>query len=319
MNTIKFNDIRNLDFHRLSGSGYIMNEDYSDLIHQYGSFVTKPFFLLSPTFNSITGEKRYRFVIVEINGNCFLLPYKVVNILNIRQIRIFCDYGIFKGNREFRKILSALLKLDFVKIIMYGGVYCTERKPKKLVEYNDYYFDYSEKCDYYKSSRFRSSSYINKIESNKNFQVSYSSSENADDMMMVRDAWRLGEERRGIKINSKLDFYTNKFFYSQKDNIRFISIRYKGNIISLQVFLLTKEHSYAECIFILHIWDFGDDDDLRKALGSITDIQRYYAWKYLNQQDGIERLYMAGCSKGNNRLLKHKERICDGKIEYFII
>jgi hypothetical protein len=50
-----------------------------------------------------------------------------------------------------------------------------------------------------------------------------------------------------------------------------------------------------------------------------VEIQKYLSWEHLYNHNGITHVYMAGCRPSEHRLLAHKKRISDGKVEYFIL
>lgn len=96
-------------------------------------------------------------------------------------------------------------------------------------------------------------------------------------------------------------------------------IYYKSRPISCQSFILEKEYGYCDCLFIHHIWDDDGDKILHRITQNITEIQKYMCHFFLYLREGIQKVYIAGCQPDEKRLLKHKQRISDGKIAYYLL
>ena len=86
------------------------------------------------------------------------------------------------------------------------------------------------------------------------------------------------------------------------------------------MFLVDDEHGVCDCLYIHHIWDDGGDPVLHRITQNITEIQKYlcHLHFYIRESGLFQTVYLAGCRPSEHRLLKHKERISDGKITYYL-
>ncbi len=279
----------------------------------------KPFYHLSPTYNTVTGDKQFRFILVRIEGDKVLVPYKVIQILKTKQIRFFnkpvsCDGNTEHENAVFHKLNS----LPFVKFVLTESERVDGCEP--LFEYDDYYFTLDDKTDKYASGKYRSKNYINQIFSNKDVRFEYVKTTDIRQLRLLREQWKSGMAERGSSVSKHDDKMFDDIMSADRDNRRYILIYYQSILISMQIFLIDEEHGWCDCLYIHHIWDDNGDPVLHRITQNITEIQKYMCHLFLYlREGGIRAVYLAGCRPSEHRLLKHKERISDGKVAYYLI
>ena len=285
----------------------MLNNDYADKIKQFYERIDKPFYNLSLDYNTMTKESKFRFLLISIGEDKVFAPYKVIQLMKTKQIRFF-GFPISESKNESneRKVFEALKKMPFVKFVF------TERisGASRLTEYDDYFYDLDNPK--FETSRYRSKNYINKLFTNKDVQIAFTESPYSAAFQELRKAWKLGMEARGSKVSTASDRCFTNIINSRNKNLRFISVFYKGKLLSLQVFLIHEV--YSDLLYIHHLWA-GEEKGI---LSNIVEIQKYLSWKFLFER-GIKRIYLAGCRPTEHRLLKHKQRTCDGRIEYYIL
>ena len=295
------------NFRWFASNRNILNNDYADKIKKFYERIDKPFYNLSLDYNTMTKESKFRFLLISIGDDKVFAPYKVIQLMKTKQIRFF-GFPISESNNKSNecKFFEALKKLPFVKFVFTERISGASRLP----EYDDYFYDLDNPK--FATSRYRSKNYINKLLANKDVQIAFTESPYSAAFQELRKAWKLGMEARGSKVSTASDRCFTNIINSRNKNLRFISVFYKGKLLSLQVFLLNEV--YADLLYIHHLW-MGEEKGI---LSNIVEIQKYLSWKFLFEQ-GIKRIYLAGCRPTEHRLLKHKQRTCDGSIEYYLL
>lgn len=295
------------NFHWFASNRNMLNNDYADKLKQFYERIDKPFYNLSLDYNTMTKERKFRFLLISIGEDNVFAPYKVIQLMKTKQIRFF-GFPISESKNESNahKVFEALKKLPFVKFVF------TERisGASRLTEYDDYFYDLDNPK--FATSRYRSKNYINKLFASQDVQIAFTESPYSAAFQELRKEWKLGMEARGSKVSTSSDRCFTNIINSRNKNLRFISVFYKCKLLSLQVFLLND--SYADLLYIHHLWAGEEKGILR----NIVEIQKYLSWKFLFEQ-GVKRIYLAGCRPTEHRLLKHKQRTCDGKIEYYLL
>lgn len=320
--TVAYDMLPNLDFKYFATNGNRLDESFSGALQPYyDQYVRnghKPFYNLSLAYNTITEDAKFRFLLVTIRGTQVFAPYKVIQILKTRQIRFFgWPTSDNKDDVGESLVYQKLKELPFTRFVFTSTR--TTAGVKRLVEYDDYFFSLNDKDGVYSTSKYRSKNYVNRLLNCGDVEVKFSILPKAMDFINLRNEWKAGMIRRGSTVSPKSDVAFYKTVSSGHCDLRYLAIYYKGKAVSLQVFLLSQGFSFADCLYIHHLWESDGDETFKKILGNITEIQKYLAWEYLYKHGGIERVYLAGCRPSEHRLLAHKERISDGKIEYFIL
>ena len=313
--------VKSYVFDDFKNKGYILNEKYLDVLSKYLDLYQnlngKPFYNLSLSYNTIMNDKHYKFLLVKIDDDVVFAVYKVIQIVKTKQIRVI-GFPVSKNqNTKHQELLTRVFEsFDFTKLV-------TSKKSSgniRLIEYDDYYINLEKRKELYETSRFRSKYYINKIEKSDKVKITYSCLIVKKDAVEIRKAWVRGMAKRGSVVSSENSRKFYRLISSSHQNLRFLGIYYKGILISLQVFLLSIDNKYCDCLYIHHLWsDYEQYDETTvMILKNITKIQNFYAWYFLYKNAGINTMYLAGCRPSERRLLAHKDNICDGKIEYYI-
>lgn len=324
-------ELENSDFTFFAKNTNIMNDDFSNSLNPFISKYLlngiKPFYHLSLKYNTISKSNKFRFIIVKFNRDIVFVPYKIIQIIKTKQIRFFYFPISINSNKDNSdKVFDILIKKNFVSFVVTESelndieIRRNYLSIKRLFEYDDYFYQLDNK-QHYLTGKYRSKNYINKLLNSQNVKIQFQDicdTKTTNDIFDLRNIWANGMEERGSVISKDSDSLFNFFCRSNDTNIKKILIYFNGTLISLKVFLCDFERCYADCIYIHHFWE-SDNDEQHKILQNITEIQKWLSWKYLYQDNGIKTVYLAGCRQSEHRLLKHKERICDSKIQYSII
>lgn len=302
---IEFKNQSKLKIENIDEINLFFNSEYNNKF--------KPFYHLNPLYNTILNNNQFQYIVVDFEDDKIMICYKIIQIMKLKQIRIIgLPISLNKNKEKINIVCEHLLSLDFVRIVtMNENIF----EGSKLLEYNDYYYNY---LDHNFNGKFRSKHGINKMLNNKDFKIIAKNNVSIDFIKELRDAWVIGMKENGSDVSnqSTKDFY--KIVQYEDEDILNIILTYKSNPISIQTFLINKTLKYADCLYINHLGrEVLNDIDLTLILKNICDIQNYIAYKELQKYD-ISNVYIAGCRPTEKRLLKHKERISDGKIEYYI-
>lgn len=318
---VRFDELRTHDFDWFKSNPNFLCASYDDALSPYYDIYkqrgVKPFYHLSPTYNTVMNDTHFRYLIVRFGGDKVFVPYKVIQILKTKQIRFFNKPVSRDGNTEHENaVFYKLNSLDFVKFVLTESERMDGYEP--LVEYDDYYFTLDDKDHKYNSSKYRSKNYINQIFSNKDVTLEYGCTADAKQLLSLYEVWKNGMIKNGSVVTKSNDKQFTDLMFSTNIKIQYIVIYYKSRPISCQSFILEKEHGYCDCLFIHHIWDDDGDKILHRITQNITEIQKYMCHYFLYLREGIQTVYIAGCRPSEHRLLKHKQRISDGKIAYYL-
>ena len=295
------------DFSWFASNPNILNNDYADKVKPFYERAGKPFYNLSLDYNTMTKDSKFRFLLIDEGEDKVFAPYKVIQLMKTKQIRFFgFPISEISNKANEQKVFDALKKLPFVKFVFSEKISGASRQ----TEYDDYFYELDNPK--FATSRYRSKNYINKLLANPDVQIAFTQAPYNAAFQELRKAWKEGMEARGSKVSPVSDRCFTNIINSRNKNLRFISVFYKGKLLSLQVFLLKE--AYADLLYIHHLWK-GEE---KRILSNIVEIQKYLSWKFLFEQ-GVERVYLAGCRPTEHRLLKHKQRTCDGRIEYYLL
>ena len=324
-NVYSFGELDGLGFDGFKSNMNILNESFYDDVNPYYAIYAqrgvKPFYHLSLAYNTAMDDKQFRFVLIDMgDGDTVFVPYKVIQILKTKQIRFFNKPVSKNGNTEHEQtVYDKLMSLGFVKFVL-TGIENPDKSGENLVNYNDWYFQLDDKDAKYGSSKFRSKNHIIFIFNNSDFDIRYTDTINAKQMLELHNIWKVGMINNGSTVAATNDKAFNNVIMSGNENLRYIVIYYKSVPISLQILNFAKEHGFCDCLYIQHIWNDGGDIILHKVLQSMTKIQKYLLWKYVWNREHTPRVYWSGFApKETARMLPHKERNSDGKIEYYLI
>ena len=302
---IEFKNQSKLKLENIEQINLFFNSEYNNKF--------KPFYHLNPLYNTILNNNQFQYIVINFDNDKVMICYKIIQIMTTKQIRILgVPISINKIKKNIKIVTDHLNELEFVRIVtMNENIFDGEL----LSEYNDYYYDYSLRSF---NGKFRSKHGINKMLNNKDFKIIVENKTSIDFISKLRESWISGMIKNGSIVSDKStkDFY--KIIQYDNNNILNIIITYKSNPISIQTFIISKELKYADCLYINHLGrNESQDENLMLVLKNICDIQNYFAHKELLRYS-ISDVYIAGCRPTEKRLLKHKEKISDGKIEYYI-
>lgn len=326
--TIQISEIGGKDFAFFSKSTNIINNNFKDVVDLYNKEnKTKQFYHLSPSFNTIINNKDYKFIIVEIDGQTYYYPYKVVQIVKTKQIRFFDipvsytksfeenDFGIAK------RIITELSTLDFVRFVYKKQftVYFNDlknRKQTRLKSFDEFYYYIKDKDCLYENNKWKRKHYVNLLLSSKDFVIDCSSVLNKKETMDLRKEWMDGMSLKHDNVRPSTERAFERFvsFGCCGKNIKILSIYYKKKIIAQEIFLIDENARLCESLYCTHIFDYGNDIVLKHIVNRMVAIQKFVSWKYLKEY--VDVVYIGTGS--NNNLYDHKRRTTDGLIEYYI-
>lgn len=308
------------DFYDFKNQKKIKEENEQEIYSYYKnrySCDNPPFYHCVPIYNTIINNNQFMYIVVEFDNDSVYFQYKMIQILKTKQIRIIDTPISINGITDNETIVIKKLKqIGFVKFV-YKENFINKNisNDGECSEYNDYYYNfYNNKYN----GHYKQKHYINKMKNNKDFKISIIVSVDKKYISPLRDTWVKGMCENGQKVQSKntKDFY---LITQQEDNrVVNIIISYKNQPISIQTLLIDNIIKFQDCLYINHMGRINSEDhELNMVLKNMQDIQNYIACEYLCSI-GIKKMYIAGCRPNEKRLLKHKEKISDGVIRYYI-
>ena len=315
-------ELSNAGFEQFKSSN-ILNDDYGNVISEFygklydGQF-NIPFYHCLPVFNSIVGEKKFKFAVVNIGDDEIFFAYKVIQILATKQVRVF-DLPISRlsNNENVEKIIRILRKKDFVKFAFLD----VHSKPfdiskcQRLVEYDNYYYHNTLAANIRNDKKRKYG--INEFNASGDFAVSLTNTIPLSELRDIRADFNAYLVSRGSKINKNDDKEFFAICTSNEPRVCIMAMRYKNMIIHLTVMYVVEELGVAYTIYDIsrHTYDKGDAVLKRAISHNMTEKTRYFTSLLL---PNINVIYVLGCRPSEKRLLEHKAQTCDGKIEYYI-
>ena len=277
-----------------------------------------PFYHCLPLLNTATNNHEYRYMLIDIEDDVVFIAYKVIQIMTTKQIRVFDIPVSKKGNLTNSKMVIETLKSKhFVKFAVqkcflefYEGL---DYNP--IEGYNNYFYSNSILASLPK--RKLRGWRIKNLLDDKDFSFCLCDSIDYESIVELRNDFNDYLVERGSKPSAKDD----KEFYGlsllKDKNKKLMPIYYKGNLISLTVFVVFNDVVYN--IYQMERKHYNcQDETLDKMLKyNMEEKTKYIAFKLFGRQ--VERIYILGAMPNEKRLIAHKERTSDGKIEYFLI
>lgn len=217
---VRFDELRELSFDWFKSNTNTLDDVFKETFAPYYDIYVKrgikPFYHLSPTYNTVMGDKQFRFILVRFGSDKVFVPYKVIQILKTKQIRFFNKPVSRDGNTEHENaVFHKLNSLPFVKFALTESERVDGCEP--LFEYDDYYFTLDDKTEKYASGKYRSKNYINQIFSNKDVTLEYGYTADAKQLLSLREVWKKGMTENGSVVTKSdgkqfidLIFSTNK-------------------------------------------------------------------------------------------------------------
>lgn len=319
-------ELSNADFELFKATNTLI-DDYNVAIEDfYGKLYNGqhniPFYHCLPTLNSVVGEKKFKFVAVTIGDDEIFFAYKVIQILKTRQIRVFDTPISRNGNNDnIENVIKSLSCKPFVRFCFttnhlpfYESVVCGHAQ--RLVEYDNYYYINDMAKDI--TNRQKKNFGIRLLDENENFKVALNEKIKLCDLQGIRNDFSKYLKERGSTVNKKDDEEFYNICVSKSDNIKIITIRYNGVLIHINVLYVVRKLNIAYSLYDISKHEYDRQDSiLKKAIEhNMTEKIKYYTSLLLPM---VKFVYILGCRPSEHRLLAHKERISDGKVEYFIL
>lgn len=303
-------------------SGTPLNADHSFVINGYYGRVYNdasriPFYHCVPLYNSITNDKKFRFLLVSVGGDTVFVAYKIIQILKTRQIRVFDTpiSAMGKAASE-RAVADALSALPFVRFAFSTNVVSDAdlRGTERLLEYDNYY--YTRRSFFDGLPTWKLNKYGIRLVENGDFRVT-------TERIPVRDALKIRADfnrylsDNGHKIAKNDDSVYNLIMSSGCERIRTLAMYYKGEIVYLRVMMVYEELGVAYALYDMQTRYYDRTDKILDKVLSHNMVEKIKYFTFTSFPH-IDVVYILGCRPSEHRLLAHKEMICDGKIEYYI-
>ena len=261
-------------------------------------------------------------MVISIDGDEVFFAYKVIQILKTRQIRIF-DTPISRNenSKNIERVIKILACKPFVRFCfindylpLYDSV--VNGQAQRLVEYDNYYYINNMAKDI--TNRQKKNFGIRLLDENENFKVELNEKIKLCDLQGIRNDFSKYLKERGSTVNKKDDEEFYNICVSKSDNIKIITIRYNGVLIHINVLYVVRELNIAYSLYDISKHEYDRQDSIiKKAIEhNMTEKIKYYTSLLLPM---VKFVYILGCRPSEHRLLAHKERISDGKVEYFIL
>ncbi len=266
------------------------------------------FYHCMPEYNSSIANTQFKYVIFAMDTDKVFVAYKIITIMTTRQVRLFDAPISLYGNIEHEKqLLDKLKSLDFVKIAFKQNTpYLLEAN--ELLEYNDFYIDFSV----HKLSK----RYLNMFYRCKQFDIQIKSSLSNFEIVALLDLRKTWSTYLSASKSSFKEF--ENILRHPVGNIRFIVVYYKDKPISVEIILITALN-YANMLFEIKTREKICDTEMEQKFLNygVAKLRNIYI-RLLLKDWHMTRLYLAGCRPSEHRLLKHKQKISDGVIKYFL-
>ena len=315
-------DLDNIDFAFFSKNKNVLSLQFINTIQKFIDLKKEKYFYhLNPYFNTFIKSNEYRFLIIVRGNTKWFIPYKIVQIVKTKQIRFF-DIPISNTKNyscldDENLIIKKLSKKDFVKFVFQSSFidyYKPFRNIKRLENSDEFYYDISSENSIFLSSKWKKAHYINQILKLEDFNATFSDSVIIKDTIKLREKWKIGMANKNDNVRISTERYFNNFIKQKNENIKVISLFYKGEMIAQEFFLLDNKKRIAESVYCNHIFDYHNEQKLKRIVNRMVAIQKYYSWYFMNK---ICDVVFVGTG-ANKHLYEHKKRTCDGVIEYYI-
>jgi len=313
--------LKRADFEFFKG-GTLLDADHSFVINGYYGRVYNdasrvPFYHCMPSYNTITNDKKFRFLLVSTGDDTVFFAYKIIQILKTKQIRVFdkpiSSLGKAVSEQAVMDVLSSLTFVRFAfstNIVFDADLKDTER----LVEYDNYY--YTRRSFFDGLPTWKLNKYGIRLVNDGDFLVTTKRIPMRDALKIRADFNRYLSDN-GHKIAKNDDAVYRLIISSACKRIRTLAIYYKGEIVYLRVMMVYEELGVAYALYDMQTRYYDKTDKvLDKVLShNMVEKIKYFTFTSFPR---IDVVYILGCRPTEHRLLAHKEMICDGKIEYYI-
>lgn len=264
------------------------------------------FYHCSPQYNSAIGSNQFRYAVIDKDTDKIFIAFKIIQIMTTRQIRVFDRPISLIGNVDNEDwLIEQLKQKSFIKF-----AYKENTKGfngNRLVEYDDYYIDFSmHKINMRYVHRFQS------IPDLKLLIVNKLDSQQQKQLYDLRVLWSQYENASKLSLKEY-----NNLLHSNVPNIYHVITYYKNQIVHDKV-IFVNDLGYANSVYEFGNRNVECDGIIKKILyHKLIDIRNYYIKCFLAKR-GIKRLYIAGCRPTEKRMIQHKQQISDGVIKYYL-
>lgn len=315
-------DLRKADFEYFKKFGYYLNYDHIETIDKfygicYSSYEKVQFYHCLPLLNTIVSNHEYRFILVNVKDDVLFLAYKVIQIMTTKQIRIF-DIPISQkiSCENVQEVINVLKDKGFLRFAVQKDFleYYKGFKIEKLESYNNYFYSFSKlkSLPNKKLKGWR----IKSLVENKDFSFGLYDCIDIDAVRELREDFNIYLIERGSKPSPKDDKEFYRLATQKSGRKKVMPIYYKGILISITVFMIYQNVAYNLYQIERKHYDLNDTVLSKMLKYNMEEKTKYIAFKLFGD---IERIYILGAMPSEKRLLAHKERTSDGKIEYFIL
>lgn len=321
--TISIDELCSYNFDSFK-NGNVLNSSFSSVVDCFFDKVYTdsnviPFYHCLPLLNDLTNEKKYRFLVISIGNDEVFFVYKIIQIVKTKQIRVF-DAPISKMDNidNVKKTIEILYQKKFVRFCFstsFAKLYDSHIGiAKRLVEYDNYFYYNKKECQT-SSKRYKVGA--NLAESGSGFKVVIDKKPTRKDLMTIRNDFNNYLVSRGSVLNSNDDEEYIKICTYQGEEIRILSFYFDNVLIHISVLYVIEKWHVAYTIYdiSLHNYDKTNPTLKRVISHNMTEKVKYYMSLFF---PNIDKIYVLGCRPTEHRLLAHKEKICDGKLEYYI-
>ena len=266
---LTLDEIKSCDFDFFAHNPNIVSDVYSNTLDRFDNKKEVPFYHLYTSYNSVIRNKEYRFVVIKVGNNHWLYKYKVVHIVTTRQIRFFCvpeTDGSYKDD-ELLEIISALCSLSFVrfvfpksKIPVFNKIICEHKEISRLWNCDEFFYHIEKNNHNFTSNKWRKKHYVNLLCRNSDFTFDVSSSINVYETNKLRDIRKVGMRKKNDNVRTSTERQFQLFIRNiDKGTFQVISLRYKGELIAQEIFLLDAPRRVCQSLYCIHIFEYGED------------------------------------------------------------
>lgn len=317
---ITYDQLVGFDFESFKENGCVLDADNLETIMKYYCVLYDgekvPFYHCLPLLNSVVNSREYRYLLIDVDNDTCFIAYKVIQILTTKQIRCF-DIPISSSScvDHTFAIIKALSDKSFVRFAVQKSFLCYYNGMdfEPLESYNNYFYSYAafSKLPNRKFKDWR----VKSLTCNDDFSFCITDRLPLQEVKNLRNSFNRYLLERGSKPSPKDDKEFFKLTTTPCKGKKIMPIYYKGLLISVTVFMVFQNVVYNLYQIELKHYD-NTNSVLDKMLRfNMEEKTKYIAFMLLN---GIERIYILGAMPNEKRLIAHKERTSDGKIEYFI-
>lgn len=268
------------------------------------------FYHCVPLYNTSINNNQFQYMTIEFDDyDIVLISYKIIQIMNNKQIRIF-DVPISLNNNDnnINIVVDKLNLLSFVRFVFKESVSLFDKK-SEILPYRDYYYDLQEFNIKFQNNKWLRQKRINTLVNHEDFKIIINNKANIDDACELKKMW----QSKMVDITDKNMSKFKKMLSFLHDDIVHVQIYYKDKLISLETIYLYNDMAFD--VSFIHIGrhkeDYIENETLHAVLNKIEDCSLYLIGTYLLNHN-INHLFIAEANPKNLPLLHHKEKRTNG-------